>query len=190
LCLLCVVSFISTPPNCTSAQEKKESNGQSIAEPSTAIIAFNQQVKDFVKHREKLEAKLPKLSENSKPEEIEAHRIAFMERLKAERAGARQGELFSPAVCDHIRRVIKEEFKGKRMIELRKTALGADTKGVPLRVNSAYPETKESIETPPTLLLRLPELPKQLRYRFVGRHLVLVDREAKLIIDYMKDALP
>jgi hypothetical protein len=42
----------------------------------------------------------------------------------------------------------------------------------------------------PALLLKLPQLPKQLRYRFVNRNLLLVDRENGLIVDYMLDALP
>jgi hypothetical protein len=43
---------------------------------------------------------------------------------------------------------------------------------------------------PPTLLLKLPQLPKQVRYRFVNRHMLLVDRENGLIVDYMLNALP
>jgi hypothetical protein len=38
--------------------------------------------------------------------------------------------------------------------------------------------------------LRLPQLPKQLRYRFVRQNLLLVDRENGLIVDYMTNALP
>ena len=68
--------------------------------------------------------------------------------------------------------------------------LEAETQGVPIRVNSPYPQSKELAEIPPTLLLILPQLPKQLRYRFVSRHLLLVDRENRLIVDYMLDALP
>jgi len=33
-------------------------------------------------------------------------------------------------------------------------------------------------------------LPKEVRYRFVGRNMLLVDRESNVIIDYMPDALP
>jgi hypothetical protein len=33
-------------------------------------------------------------------------------------------------------------------------------------------------------------LPQQVRYRYVGRNLLLVDRENGLIIDFMTDALP
>jgi len=39
-------------------------------------------------------------------------------------------------------------------------------------------------------LMRLPQLPKQLRYRFVRSNLLLVDRENGLIVDYMTKALP
>jgi hypothetical protein len=57
-------------------------------------------------------------------------------------------------------------------------------------VNGVYPETAELLEMPPSLLLVLPKLPKQVRYRFVGNNLLLVDRENHLIVDYMTNALP
>jgi hypothetical protein len=59
-----------------------------------------------------------------------------------------------------------------------------------LRVNYPYPDTKELVEMPPTLLLKLPELPKQLGYHFAGRRLLLIDREARIVVDYLTDALP
>jgi hypothetical protein len=43
---------------------------------------------------------------------------------------------------------------------------------------------------PPALLLALPKLPKQLHYRFVGRSMLLLDKEARLIVDFMPQALP
>ncbi|HVF57447.1 MAG TPA: hypothetical protein VM934_14935 [Pyrinomonadaceae bacterium] len=110
--------------------------------------------------------------------------------MRAARVNAKPGEIFTPDIAAHIRTTIKTQFKGKAMQELRETVLEADTKGVPLRVNYPYPETKELVEMPPTLLLKLPRLPKQLRYRFVGRNMLLVDRENSLIVDYMLDALP
>lgn len=89
-----------------------------------------------------------------------------------------------------IRAIIKSEFKGRDRQELRETVFGAETKGIPVRVNYSYPESKEMLEMPPPLLLALPQLPKQIRYRFVGSYLLLVDRENNLIIDYMTNALP
>ena len=36
----------------------------------------------------------------------------------------------------------------------------------------------------------LPALPNEVRYRFVGSNLILVDRESNVILDFMPKALP
>ncbi len=153
--------------------------------------AFEKRAKDYVKMREALEEKMPKLSKEAKPEEIQTHKQQFQERVRAARVGAKRGEVFTPEAMTLIRAMIKDEFKGRERVEFRETLLKeAENKAVPLRVNYPYPETQELLEMPPTLLLRLPQLPKQLRYRFVRSNLLLVDRENGLIVDYMTNALP
>jgi hypothetical protein len=154
------------------------------------VVAFQERVKDYSKLREAIEAKLPKLSKDSTPAEIEAHKKTFEEHVRAARTDAKPGQIFTPDITTYIRALIRSEFKGTERKELRETVLEADTKGVPLRVNYTYPETKELVEMPPTLLLKLPALPKQVRYRFVGQNMLLVDRENGLIVDYMLNALP
>lgn len=154
------------------------------------VVAFQERVKDYSKLRESIEAKLPKLAKDSKPEEIETHKKTFEKHVRAARTDAKPGQIFTPDITTYIRALIKSEFKGVERKELRETVLEADTKGVPLRVNYTYPETKELVEMPPTLLLKLPNLPKQVRYRFVGRNMLLVDRENGLIVDYMLNAVP
>jgi hypothetical protein len=163
-----------------------------LSAPDKKIVkAFEKRVKAYARVREQIEGKMPKLSEEAKPEEIQAHKKQFQDRLRAARVGAKHGEVFTPDAVALIRRMIKDEFKGRERVELRDTVLReADTKAVPLRVNYPYPETQEQLEMPPTLLLRLPQLPKQVRYRFVGNSLLLVDRENGLIIDFMTKALP
>ena len=156
-----------------------------------AVEAFEQRAKDYAKMREGLEEKMPKLSKEAKPEEIQVHKKQFQERVRAARTGAKRGDVFTPESSTVIRSMIKDEFKGKERVELRDTVLReSETKAVPLRVNYPYPESQELLEMPPTLLLRLPQLPKQLRFRFVGHNLLLVDRENGLIVDYMTNALP
>ena len=155
----------------------------------SVLTAFDKHVKDFVKQRNRVKEKLPKLSKDSTPEQIDAHQKSFVDALRLARAGAKPGYVFG-SVTDHIRTTIKSEFQGRERVELRETILEADTKGVPLRVNYPYPETKELAQIPPTLLLKLPQLPKEVKYRFVGRHLLLVDNDNGLIVDYMLNALP
>lgn len=169
----------------TQAAPKLSAHDKEIVE------TFEKRAKQYAKMREQLEEKMPKLSKEAKPEEIENHKQQFQERVRAARAGAKHGDVFTTQAMAFIRGIIKDEFKGKERIEFRDTVLReADTKAVPLRVNYPYPESQELLETPATLLLRLPQLPKQLRYRFVGRNLLLVDRENGLIVDYMTNALP
>ena len=155
------------------------------------VDEFEKRAKEYVKLREQLEEKMPKLSKEAKPEEIEAHKKELQSRVRAARDGAKPGNIFTPEAAMFIRAKTKEEFKGKERAELRKTVLvESETKAVPLRVNYPYPESQEQLEMPPTLLLQLPQLPKQLRFRFVGSNMLLVDRENGLIIDYMTKALP
>ena len=184
--------FLAVTVNAGSTfyTQKQEPPGVASGNPEQAISIFRKNVKEYVKLREKIEGRLPKLSKDSTPEEIQAHKTTFEEKVRAARTTAKPGDIFSSDIANHIRTTIRDEFKGKERKELRETILEADTKGVPLRVNYPYPETKELTQIPPTLLLKLPELPKQVKYRFVSRHLLLVDRENGLILDFMLTALP
>jgi len=162
-----------------------------FAEEYRALVGtFERQVREYATLREQLEDRMPKLSKEASAEEIEAHKMKFQEVVRTARAGARQGEVFTPEAAAFIRAAITEEFRGGDRLELRRAVAEAENEGVPIRVNEPYPDDQEILEMPPTLLLRLPQLPKQVRYRFVGRHLLLVDRENRLIIDFMPDALP
>lgn len=167
-----------------------------IAEPvlteqeKQMVAAFDRRVKDYLKQRQRVKAKLPPLSKDATPEQIAAYQQSFMEGLRAMRTGTKPGYIFNPQTAEYFRTVIKTEVPASDKPEIRKTILEADTKGVPLRVNYPYPETKELTQIPPTLLLKLPQVPKEVKYRYVGRNLLLVDTDNNLIVDYMPNALP
>ena len=167
-----------TPPVVVSSADK------------AVIEAFDQQVKTYLQLRNKVKDNAPKLSKDSTPEQIQAYRTTLEQSMRAARQGVKRGEVFTPATADYIRRTLKNEFQGKDRRELRETIFEAEVQGVVLRVNYPYAQSAELSEMPATLLAKLPQLPKELRYRFVGRNLLLVDRESNLIIDYMPDALP
>jgi len=154
------------------------------------IATLNRHVQDYLKQRDRVRKKLPKLSKEATPEQIDAYQKSFGEALRAMRAGTGQGYIFKPDFAEYVRTMIKTEFSPRDRMEIKETILEADTKGVPLKVNYPYPETKELAQIPPTLLLKLPQLPKEVKYRFVGRHMLLVDTDNGLIVDYMLNALP
>jgi hypothetical protein len=181
----------------TNAALAQSSQKAALAPPAaispadkTAIQVFEKQVKQYVELRNKLRENAPKLSKDSTPEQIQAYRTALELALRNARPNARRGDLFRPEAADYIRRTLKNEFQGKDRKELRETVFETETQGVVLRVNYPYAQAAELSEMPATLLAKLPQLPKEVRYRFVGRNMLLVDRESNVIIDFMPEALP
>jgi len=189
IALACCLTLSPASPGA-SAQVQGSRVALSAAEQRTAS-AFEKRVRDYVDMRERLEDRLPKLSKDAKPEEIARHKAAFQGVVRSARAGAKQGDIFTPEAMAFIRATIRDEFKGRERKELREEVLvEAENKAVPARVNFPYPETQELLDMPPTLLLRLPQLPKQVKYRFVRNNLFLVDRENGLILDIMPEVFP
>lgn len=151
---------------------------------------FAARVAQYVELQQELEKKLPKLSSKSTPEEVDAHRTALAEMTRTSRADAKLGDIFEPEAQKQIRKMIAEELKGPDAPRLRATIMDEDTSGVPLRLNQPYPDEQAVSLVPPTILLKLPLLPDPIKYRFVRRHLVLLDEKANLIIDYMANVVP
>jgi hypothetical protein len=172
------------------SQQKPMPPKNTVNEANPAVAAFQKRVKDYVDKREQLETTLPKLSKDATPEQIKQHEQAFEELVRKERLSAKVGDLFTADIAQYIRKAIQENFKGVKRQRLKKTVADEKPEEVTLRVNYPYPNDEKVVNMPPTLLLKLPELPKQLRYEFVGRHLILLDRETRLIVDYMANALP
>ncbi|MET0623625.1 MAG: metallophosphoesterase [Pyrinomonadaceae bacterium] len=190
---LAAALFVSAQPAASSASAQTTGPaGQVQVSPKhkEAFAGFEARVKEYVAMREGLEGQMPKLPKDATPEQIEKHKAALQDAVRAARATAKQGDIFTPGAAGHIREVIKTDAPAQVKREVRETVLESEVEGVPLRVNHAYPESQELLEMTPTLLLRLPQLPKQVKYRFVNGNLLLVDRENGLIIDYMTDALP
>ena len=191
LCALLLTAFSSSAVTAQNDQKSALSPPAVVSPADKAVVqAFEKQVKEYVGVRNKLKESAPKLSKDSTPEQLQAYRTALEQSMRSARAGAKRGDLFRPEASDYIRRTLKNEFQGKDRQELRETIFETETQGVVLRVNHPYAQTAELSEMPATLLAKLPQLPKEVRYRFVGRNMLLVDRESNVIIDYMPDALP
>jgi hypothetical protein len=175
----------------------QKTQNTALAEPvvvspadKAALDVFEKQLKDYIELRNKVRASAPKLAKDSTPEQIHTYRTTLQTSLRSARPNAKRGEFFRPETADFIRRTLKTEFQGKDRQQLREQIFETETQGVILRVNYPYAQSAELSEMPATLLTKLPALPKELRYRFVGRNMLLVDRESDVIIDIMPDALP
>jgi hypothetical protein len=178
--VLFFLAFLSPPPIPAAEFRDKE---------------FDQRVADYLDIRKRAVAQVPALKPKSEPEQIAAHKDALMKALRTARTDAQKGDILVPSVQKHILEVIRSEMRGRDGLPVKKTV----EQGNPalegpappaVKVNGIYPDSAPVSTMPPTLLLRLPNLPKQLSFRFVGKHLVLLDTDAGLIVDYIPNALP
>lgn len=167
-----------------------DGQGASDVVDKNTATEFEKRVREYTARREALEGRMPKLSKQATAEEIAAHKKALLQSVLADRRGAIRGNIFSPPSENMVRAIVKAHYSGRDRAELRKEMAEAENKTVAVKVNGVYPEAAELVEMPATLLQALPPLPKQVRYRFVGTNLLIVDRENHLIVDYMTNALP
>lgn len=166
--------------------------GQTPISPAqkAAVEDLQARVKTYVKLRDDIRGRQPKMPEKATKEQIQSFKDSFQRAVQAARPGSKQGDVITPQAADAIRYMIATAYTGEDRRRLRESVFEAENTAVPVRVNAAYPEAAEILETPPKLLLVLPQLPKQIRYRFVGGKLLLMDSENHLIIDYMANAVP
>lgn len=131
------------------------------------------------------------LKETKEPAKIEAAEEYMAARLRAARAGAKHGDIFTPQISNEFRRLLNPETKGedgrdaKQVLKDDAPAPGT----VPLKVNATYPEGKALPTVPATLLGALPTLPEQVEYRVIGKDLILRDVDANIIVDFIPNAI-
>jgi hypothetical protein len=152
---------------------------------------FTDRVQAYVKMQKALEASLPALKPTKDVAQIVEHQHALARKITDARHDARRGDIFTHEVAERFRKIIDKTFHGPEGRLARQTIKqDAPSKDIVLRVNDVFPEGVPLTTTPPTLLLKLPELPPELAYRFVGRDLTLKDIKAGIIVDLIPNAIP
>ena len=161
---------------------------QPVNPSGAATLEFQQRVKGYLDLRERAASKLPPLKETNTPADIEARGKALGSAVRAARQGALPGALFGP-VTTTVRDAIKQDWS-KRPAADRRALLEEMPRKLRLRVNQVYPEHLPLATFPSVLLEALPRIPEDLEYRFVGRHLVLYDDKANIIVDVVENVVP
>jgi hypothetical protein len=152
---------------------------------------FNKRIHAYMDLHNRLEKKAPPLKTTEDPAKIKASQEALAATIKAERAGAKQGEIFTPEVSALFRRLMYPEVKGPQGTQTKK-AMKEDAPTpaqVPMKVNEVYPDGAPLPSVTPNLLASLPKLPEDLEYRIIGHDLILRDVHANLIVDFLPKAI-
>ena len=174
-------------PPATKPQAPVEKQQAPVDKNAALIGDFKARVEQYVELRKKADDTAPPLKETKHAGKIKDAQQALVERIGAARSDAKPGDILTPEIAAHFRRLLHPESKepGTKAI-MQEDKVGT----VPFKINGPYPDTKPLATAPPNLLEALPPLPKDIDYRFVGRHLILRDSRANMIIDYMLNAIP
>lgn len=158
-----------------------------------ALMAdFTARVEKYVQLRDRLQKDTPRLQKKSEPAEITAAEKALAAQIRAARAGVKRGDIFTPAISAKFRRLLNPELKGPDGPETKAAIMDDNPGKFPFQINGEYPPAETLSTMPPNILASLPPLPKgkDLEYRFVGKHLILRDVRANIIIDFVPNAMP
>jgi hypothetical protein len=168
------------------------------------LTAYSNAVQGYMTLRGRVEAALPRLKDRTEPAVVATHQEALAEAIRRSGPRPRPGHVFVPDIQPFFRRLLAPELEGPGSAETReKVAEGnpqparglpkdPDVKpeNVPLVPYADYPLDAPVSTVPPPILLKMPQLPKELEYRFVGRDLVLRDNVANIIVDFIPRAIP
>jgi hypothetical protein len=178
--------------NSSTATSVEQRSATTVEDPQVNPDAkllqdFKERVEKYVSIRKSADDHTPPLKKTEEAGEIRVAQDALAQRIGSLNANAKHGDIFSPEISAYFRRLLRPEVKDKGT----KDSIKDDNpESVPyLKVNAIYPEKEPLSTVPPNVLASLPMLPEDIEYRFVGKHLILRDVRANLIIDYMPNAI-
>jgi len=124
-------------------------------------------------------------------EELLRQQSELTRAIREGRPNAREGDMFTPDAARYFRTLIAAvaSEQGLDLMAEVEDAVIWDTEAVVLEVNAPLPWDAGPMMWP-SVLSRLPELPPELEYRFVGRDLVLVDMVGNTAVDVLRAAVP
>jgi hypothetical protein len=179
---------------------------QVVRMDSEVLDDFYDEIQEYVRDRQKAVSVVPPLPPTATAEQIATRQKALTQAIVNYRRKSKQGEIFKKEVERAFRHVFQEAFatpEGPAMLKEIHSG-NPSVEGVPnprnptqetrknvrVGVNVVYPDDAPFSSVPPGLLLKLPALPEQVRYRFIGRSLIVRDTEANVILDFIRDIVP
>jgi len=152
------------------------------------LLQFTMRVYDYVETHRRLAAAIEQpLCSDAEERTQQADTLAAA--IREARPRAKEGDIFTLAAGEMFRARIaaivrRTGFDVAAFLE-RHSGEGEDLE---VHVFGALPWRSRVALMP--IIRQLPELPPELEYRFVGRHLVLMDVGANIVVDVLRDALP
>ncbi len=201
-----LASAMLLAPACATHKPAPVVPPQNVRMDSDVLEDFLEEIVKYVKLHDKLTEKIPMAAPTWTAQQIADRQRQFTVAIQNARRDKTQGNIFKPEVETAFRNVLTRELTGPNGpamlneihsgnpmtegVPQQKNPRNEQKKTVTLQVNAYYPDDAPLSSVPPSLLLHLPALPEGVRYRFVGRHLILRDTDANVILDFLRDVVP
>jgi hypothetical protein len=172
------VSAQGVPPDAQVPVFKVQIFGEVLAD-------FTSRIDSYAALRNELERGLPPRVVTESAAEILQRTRALAERIRAARKNAKEGDIFTGTVGAEFRKALQAQAD-----LLTCAALADDNPGKQsVRINGSYPEHDPLSTMPANVLASLPRLPEDVEYRFAGKHLILFDTRAGVLLDRLPSAI-
>ena len=161
-----------------------------------ALAEFVGQVDEYARLHRSAARSLTPFHRGLDAAEVWAREERLADTIRARRARAQQGDFFTVRVTPVLVEIVQGFLRSPEGAAARESIADANPvtetplTPVVLTVNGTYAHGASFATMPSALLMRLPYLPAEVEFRFVGRHLVLRDRLADIILDYILDVAP
>ena len=153
------------------------------------LSEFRERVDDYMKLHNKLQAQGTRQKPRDNDGENKVSQQALATRIRFARHDARPGDIFTRPIAMALRRALNPELRGAAALPTRETIREDAPVTFVLAVNADYPAGASRSNMPANVLQILPPLPKGLEYRMVDTHLLLMDVEANVILDFILDVM-
>jgi hypothetical protein len=188
-CRLVTLALACALTGC-GAQAQPPNKDEPKANPDALVLQdFKDRIDGYMKLQNQLTKGSARLKETKDPAKIKAAEDELGEKIRTARTNARQGDIFTPDIAAKFRRLMYPELKGPEGRETKSVIKEESPESVKLQVNARYPIEGPLPTMPPNLLASLPTLPEDLEYRIVGKHLILRDVPANIIVDFIPNAI-
>lgn len=179
---------ISAPATAQSARTGPSRVRGATKAPDAAMHEFSARVNTYLGFRKEKAGSSAHPTKSAK--KIVETSEQLRSRIQQARDNARQGEIFTSAISAYFHKQLASVFRGPNGARVLASLRRSEPVQGRLQVNQPYPEGVPLQSMPPSLLMKLPPLPKELEYRIVGRDLVLLDTAPNLVVDYLPNAVP
>jgi hypothetical protein len=158
--------------------------------PTSPQELFAYRVQEYTEMRQQAEQRVGTPEVTTRPAALDARTTALAEAIREFRKNFKPGVVFSGDVGREFRRILATRLSapdGPALISALESVMPHGYRPV---INGTYPDGEPVTSMPPSLLEALPRLAPVLAYRIVGRDLLLIDRDTRLIVDILPEALP